>query len=116
MPRLTCDDCGTLNGAHRSTCELCGASLSDEKREQSSSSNPLLAPFAWGFAALVLFGFFFLSSAWMTAKFESTGHRNVTGVEFFGALNNPGEHVVWAAIFTGVVLLGRFLYTRFSSD
>ncbi|MGM0557430.1 MAG: zinc finger Ran-binding domain-containing protein [Myxococcota bacterium] len=116
MARLTCDDCGTLNSPHRSTCELCGASLSEEKREQSNASNPLLAPFAWGFAAAALFGFFFLSSAWFSAKYNSPSTRHVSGIELFGALNNPGEHVVSAAIFTAIALVGGFLYTKFVRD
>lgn len=117
MARLICDDCGTLNSPHLSSCELCGESLSDEKRDQSNKGNPLLAIFAWGFVVVVLFVFFLLSSALFTV-YDSPlhGHTAEPGIALFSALNDPGEHVVWAAVLTTVTLVGYFLRKRLSGD
>ena len=115
MGELTCDDCGTINDDSRSSCELCGGSLSEEKESRDRLRDLLVAPLAW----LGLTVVFFLVCAgdflWTKARYSANPSRRPSGFDLMEMLQHPSQFAIPAAIVT-VLVVGGIAATRSTDE
>ena len=109
MTDIECDDCGSLNPEGADQCELCGASLEEEKARKVRRKNLLLAPLAWGTAAVLLFGVIYISSAWWLARMQRPLHRRPSSMDLFSILNDSAGIALASGVVTLLVLGGVFV-------
>jgi uncharacterized protein (DUF983 family) len=101
MEEITCDDCGTLNEARRDQCELCGASLDEEKERRERWGQLLMLPVGYVFIS----GMVFVSIVDFATISEDTGrHRSILDV--FGALHRGGWSMVLTSMIVGAIITG----------
>lgn len=88
--QLVCDDCGTLNPRHATTCSLCGASL-EEEHERAKLGDPRIIAACASILTVGWLGmsWFLLGMAYATAGPSSTYQLDsaavmIAAVIFFG--------------------------------
>lgn len=105
MGELTCDDCGTINQDSRSTCELCGESLSEEEQRREERKHRWLAPIAWIGGGIFLFAIFFAQNVWWQATRKDIRHDNrASGLDLLEVLTEPTGALIIAGIMTASVV------------
>ena len=116
MGKITCDDCGTVNDDVLGDCELCGASLREEKERREERIQKLLAPVAWTGLAVLIAGFLFVSFLWSSARYQDGLHDRTTGLDVFEVLQGSGGLLVGLAVAGAVVFVGLAMYTSGRDD
>lgn len=120
MGKITCDDCGTVNDDIMADCELCGASLHEEKEAREEKTQKMLAPIAWGGLALLMTGVFFAQLLWSEAKhkarWDDTPGRRVRGDDLLEIAYFEGNFLLILAAVGGVGLVGYLAYRHYFGD
>ena len=94
--KLVCDDCGSLNNANRSSCELCNGSLSEERERAARGSLPTLLVVAIGLTLLLCIapGFVLYYYLWFQAEIDGFSSGSFMSPAMFWV----GYGVVWVVL------------------